>query len=94
VFPVIEGERLVGIIALEDLELASEPHLDGVANAADVMRPPLAVRLDTDLRTAFELMRSNGLRELPVTDPEGRVVGLVDESSIAHAHMSARAKPR
>jgi CIC family chloride channel protein len=94
VFPVIDGDRLAGIIALEDLELASEPHLDGVANAADIMRPPLAVRLDTDLRSAFELMRSNGLRELPVTDPQGRVVGLVDESSIAHAHMSARAKAR
>jgi hypothetical protein len=37
-------------------------------------------------------MRSSGLRELPVADPEGRVVGLVDEIAIAHAHMGARAR--
>ncbi|HSB20588.1 MAG TPA: chloride channel protein [Anaeromyxobacteraceae bacterium] len=93
VFPVVEGDRVVGIIALEDLvELASEPHLDGIANAADVMRAPLVLRPDTDLRTAFELMRSNGLRQLPMTDAEGRVIGLLDESSIAHAHMSARTR--
>jgi CIC family chloride channel protein len=93
VFPVVQDGKLVGIVALEDLAgFGSEPHLDGVANAADVMRPPLAVRPDTDLRTAFELMRSSGLRELPITDPEGRVVGLVDEVSIARAHMGARAR--
>jgi CIC family chloride channel protein len=93
VFPVVQDGRLVGIVALEDLAgLGAEPHLDGVANAADVMRPPLAVHLDTDLRTAFEIMRSSGLRELPVADPEGRVVGLVDEIAIAHAHMGARAR--
>ncbi len=54
------------------------------------MRPPAALRLDDDLRAAFEVMLAEGVRELPVTDPEGRIVGFVDETSIAHAHSKAR----
>lgn len=91
VFPVLRGDRLVGIITLQDLiSLASQPHLEGLANAADVMRPAVAVRPEDDLRAAFETMLAEGVRELPATDPEGRIIGFVDETSIAHAYMKAR----
>src|SRR6266568_2885192 len=47
VFPVLDGRRLVGIVTLEDLvAIAGQPHLEGLANAADVMRPPIALGLD------------------------------------------------
>lgn len=92
VFPVLEDGRLVGIITLADLiSLASQPHLEALANAADVMRPPLALREDEDLRAAFETMLAEGVRELPATDREGRIVGFVDETSIAHAYARTRA---
>jgi len=91
VFPVLEGPQLVGIITLEDLvTVAGQPFLEGVANAADVMRPPFAVSLDDHLRSAFESMLSQGVRELPVTDAAGAIVGFVDETSIAHAYMTVR----
>jgi len=91
VFPVLHGGRLVGIITLEDLvAVAGQPHLEHVANAADVMRPPVHLSLDDSVRTAFERMLSQGVRELPVTDEGGAILGFVDEVSIAHAYASAR----
>ena len=92
VFPVLHGQRVVGIITLEDLiSVAGQPDLEGVANAADVMRPPIPLGLDDSVRSAFERMLSQGVRELPVTDEAGAIVGFVDETSIAHAYMRARA---
>lgn len=94
VFPVLDGQRLVGIITLEDLvSVASNPHLEGLANASDVMRPPVALSRDDHVRSAFETMLSQGVRELPVTDAAGAIIGFVDETSIAHAYIAARKKP-
>jgi len=95
-FPVLDAtEQLVGLIYGEDLAvLRSEPELEGVVNAADLMRPPTSVRSDEDLRTAFELMRNEGVRELPVLDHTGRVVGFIDEASIVEAFMRASGPPR
>jgi len=91
VFPVLTAGRLVGIITLEDLiGLASHPELEGVANAADLMRAPIALHQGDDLRTAFETMLAQGVRELPATDEAGRIIGFVDETSIAHACIAAR----
>lgn len=93
VFPVLENGRLVGIISLEDLlAIASQPQLDGLVNAADVMRAPISLRPDENLRVAFETMLAQGVRELPVADEEGRVIGFIDETSIAHAYMAVRNK--
>ena len=38
----------------------------------------------------FETMLSQGVRELPVTDAAGALIGFVDETSIAHAYVAAR----
>jgi CIC family chloride channel protein len=91
VFPVVDGGRLVGMVCLEDVVGLSEgADANGMARASDIMRPPLSLRLDDDLRTAFELMRDHGLRELPATQADGRVVDLVDERAIAHAFLGMR----
>jgi CIC family chloride channel protein len=86
VFPVVADGRLVGVVTLADLVgLAAEPHLGSLVRAVDVMRPAPAVRPEDALRVAFEAMLEHGVRELPVTDEKGALVGFVDEISIAHA---------
>lgn len=89
---MVEDGRLVGIITIDDLALlASEAEmLDTLVKAADLMRPPLALRAEDDLSSALETMLSEGVRELPLIDGSGRVIGLIDETSIAHAYVSGR----
>ncbi len=95
VFPVLDDDgRLVGLVTTEDLAiLAAEPDLEGIVNAVDLMRPPIALRLDDDLRTAFDRMMANGVKQLPVVDEEERVVALIDEGAIARAVLQHRPKP-
>jgi CBS domain-containing protein len=91
----IAAFALVGMITLDDLTvLASEPELaGGLTTAADVMRPPTALREHDTPRTAYDRMASSGLRELPVVDAGRRVVGLVNEVAIARADLQARHRP-
>jgi CBS domain-containing protein len=42
-----------------------------------------------DLRTIFELMRAEGLREIPVVDEDNGVLGLVDEGDVAQVYLRA-----
>jgi CIC family chloride channel protein len=88
-FPVIDAkERVVGLIFAPDIHvLTSEPGLEGVVNASDLMRPPTCVRSNEDLRTALELMRGEHVHELPVVDPAGKVIGLIDDASIVEAFL-------
>jgi len=95
-FPVLDHDaRLIGMVALEDLTLlAGEPQLhSGLVNAADLMRPPIALGERDTLRAAYDLMVSSGLRELPIIDADHCVVGLVNEIAIALAYLQAR-RPR
>jgi chloride channel protein, CIC family len=93
VFPVVFEERVVGIVTLANLvSLASESHLEAPIIAADVMQAVPTVRPEDALRAVFELMLANGIRGLPVTDTAGRLLGFVDETSVAHACAKASTK--
>ncbi len=48
-----------------------------------------SVRTDANLRTAAETMLANKLREIQVIDPEGHVVGLLDEADISRFYLDA-----
>ena len=95
VFPVLDGEgRMVGMITADALRIiASERALEDVTIAADLMQPPVTIRPDSDLRTAVELMVTHGLREAPVLDEEGAIVGFVDEAEVAQAYLGATRPP-
>ena len=91
VFPVLDDtERVVGLITASMLRVMS---LEFAATrwtlAADLMQPVVSVLPSDDLRTASERMIGHGLRELPVLDGEGRVLGLLDESEIAEVYLKA-----
>jgi chloride channel protein, CIC family len=91
VFPVVdESRKLVGLLCSDDVSLLQgEPHLELLVTATDLMRPPACVRMTDDMRTVFEVMRAEGLREIPVVDDDGRVLGLVDEADVAQVYLRA-----
>ncbi len=91
VFPIIDGSRkLVGLVTREEITLLqAEPHLELLITASDLMRPAVGVRLTDDMRTVFELMRAEGLRQVPLLDEEGCVLGLVDEADVAQGYLRA-----
>ena len=91
-FPVVDGSgRLVGVITLADLTaLAAVRDVGDLVRAVDLMRPPVALRPGDPASRALSVMHEHGLRQLPVVDAAGRVLGLVDEVTIAHAFLQAR----
>lgn len=92
VYPVLDkAQRMIGLITVDDLSLlSSEPKLVLLTNAVDLMRPPFSVHPQDSLRTALEAMVSYGVREVPVTDEEGSLLGLIDEATFAVAYMQLR----
>jgi acetoin utilization protein AcuB len=46
--------------------------------------PAVTVRADTPVREAVEIMRTRGLRHLPVMDPRDRLVGIVTDRDLRH----------
>jgi CBS domain-containing protein len=89
VFPVLDAaQKLIGMITLEDLTiLAAEPDIESLVRAADIMRSPVSLAIDSSMSRALDLMISSGLRELPVVDADGRVLGLLDEADITREFM-------
>jgi len=93
--PVLDGDRLVGIITLSDvLEVKqSDPgHRLGLAEVAQelarlvvstTMRSkPICIFDNDTVGHAAELMLENKIGGLPVTDTEQRLVGMLTESNL------------
>ena len=88
VFPVLEDDKLVGMITPELLRLvAAERDIEPWLLAADTMQPPVTVRPDENLRLASERMLSTGLRELLVVDDSSTICGFLDEAEIAQCYL-------
>jgi Zn-dependent protease len=77
-YPVVDGDRVVGVVTLADLQRAP----DGVV--ADVMRDPLRVAPDEAAFDAF--VRIGGARASEaVVERDGRLVGVVSEREFGDA---------
>jgi chloride channel protein, CIC family len=96
VFPVLdEGGRLLGVVLSDVLRtIAANPDLGDLAIAHDLMVPPLSVNDTDDLQQALDAILEHGVRELVVTDAEGRIVGLLDEADITRVYQNATASRR
>jgi CBS domain-containing protein len=90
--PVVQGQTLVGIITLSDIQRAIPlilGELDtatklamAAAKVRDVMTSdPIAVAPDDTIQEAAELMLENQVSGVPVVE-NGRVVGILTESDI------------
>jgi len=93
VFPVVDAnDRILGVVTGEEIALLeADPGLALLVTTAEMMRRPLFVRPDDSLLSAFEMMRAEKVPELPVVDPDGRVLGFIDEATIAQAYLREHA---
>lgn len=92
--PVLESDgRIVGVVTASSLRvLSNEKDATHWALAADLMQSPVTVRPDEDLRVATERMVQNHLRALPVVDPAGHLLGVLDEAEVAKVYLRAAAR--
>ena len=76
---IMEGDELEGIFTERDIVRALSH--DIAAPREEIVhwmtRNPLTVPEATDAREALQLMSDNHFRHLPVTDVDGRLVGIV-----------------
>jgi len=61
----------------------------GVAAA---VAPEVAVKAQDDLRTAAQALLRHKLREIPVVDGTGQIVGMLDEADISRWYLEATTK--
>ncbi len=90
--PVVDGERLIGLVTHRDLLQASLRLLQGVqprdvherkltVPVAEIMRPDVnSVHPDADVRTAIETMIDHKYGCLPVCDEQKRLKGIITEA--------------
>ena len=95
VFPVLDAKQaLTGIITKDSLLVAAtEREGEAWTIALDLMRPAVSVRPSQDLRLISRLMIEHGLREIPVTDEDAHVLGLIGEEDVARAYLEATEHP-
>ena len=91
VFPVLDATgAMVGIIDAAIVRtIATEDDVTLLAVAADIMGPPMSVKLDDDLHDALEIMVTHGVREIPVVDGGAQIVGFLDEADITRVYLQA-----
>jgi CIC family chloride channel protein len=87
VFPVVDEGKLVGLVTIADfLPLAVDPALGAWVVAADVMQAARSFLPSTAAAEALREMVSLGFRQMPVVAPDGRLLGLLDETVLV-AHL-------
>jgi CIC family chloride channel protein len=95
-FPVMnDAGRMAGLITADAvLALRSDRDLHGLAVAADLMQAPASVTTEFDLQRAAELMLSSGLKQIPIVDGDGKLLGVLEEGDVARAYVRAMTAPR
>lgn len=78
---VVDGDEvIVGLLHHEDAAAGSG------GSVGDAMRPgPVTVRADEPVAPLLERMTRAGIALVPVTDPEGRLLGLLAREHLEHA---------
>jgi acetoin utilization protein AcuB len=88
--PVVAGGELVGILTANDLLAAdvraAAPRIDLESRISRVMVPsPVVVHAYEPLLEAIALMIEHRFRHVPVTDAEGRLVGMISDRDVRAA---------
>jgi len=92
VVPIVEGERLIGVITDRDIAVSvvaggKDPQSTKVDEAAS--KNLVTVDPQQDLDEALRLMAEHQVRRLPVTEEDGRLVGIIAQADVAR-HAGAK----
>ncbi len=92
VVPVVDDDRLVGMVTDRDLALRAIPKMEkGAALTAQDIMSPKAVfcHADDRIEEAIHRMEAHGIRRVPVLDGQDRVVGMLSMGDIVHCNGKA-----
>jgi CBS domain-containing protein len=96
VVPVVNtAQQVVGMITDRDIcmAVATQNRLASEIKVGDVSSGRVqSCRSDLDVRDALDVMRREQLRRLPVTDAEGRLVGILSLADIARHAKKGESK--
>lgn len=83
---VVEGDRPLGLVDIQDLKRAMvDPSARPATTARALLRPAPTARPEQPLAAVMEVFFRTGLEVLPVVDDEGRMVGVVSERAVVGA---------
>lgn len=82
--PVVEGERLVGLVTRKDVDKAARHGLGHAPATGFMAREPISVSPDADLTDLERLLVRTGIGRVPVVD-EGAIVGIVTRKDLLRA---------
>lgn len=97
VVPVLDGERVVGMLTDRDivLQVVADGDDPRTTLVSEVMSTgSISVKEDQEVDDAVQLMQTYQIRRLPVLDASGKLVGIVSLGDIAvdvHAGLSGKA---
>src|SRR5690349_21046180 len=80
--PIVENERLAGILTNRDVRFIEERDMDDPVRAWMTPAPLVTVPVGTTLEQAKEMLRRHRVEKLPVVDSDGRVRGLITVKDI------------
>ena len=80
--PVVEADRLIGILSASDLIGRDAPDAGGKRIGDVMQREPVVLSRSSTLQDAAALLAGGGYHSLPVVDHSGKVVGVVTSTDL------------
>jgi CBS domain-containing protein len=87
IIPIVDGERLVGVITDRDLalQIVGEGRDAGTTVGEIASKDLVTVDPQQGLEEAARLMADHQVRRLPVCEEDGRLVGILSQKDVAEA---------